>query len=393
MARPRAIGRAIRTARHLLLPTLACHLLLPTLACHLLRPTLACRLSDFEQFCAARFHVLHDGLVHPRRVADRPFGDLCRICGQARHHLSARRPLVAQPPRDLGSVRASWRKRAHTIVDSSSRLGYDRAWLGHGAGSRASLAIGIIAWCVLTRVITFDARLGLPRLGVVGDESGPHRGCRRARLGRGHPGRGGTTAAGAGALSRSCAGADGLPHRRRDAAARAAARANQQHDKDQFGLGFRGSRPRRSLSPCRRGERRKQSVSAAAAWADAHAWMGPSRPDRVSHRYMRHPDGRIARAAHLGRGRPDWTVMDGLGQGLGKPCPEGSAGVRRLVSGGCRKKGLCSGRRLTSVLRARAHPPRRPYSGSCNGSSELNTPGGSEPHTKVTRGCSIRVEQ
>ena len=27
-------------------------------------------------------------------------------------------------------------------------------------------------------------------------------------------------------------------------------------------------------------------------------------------------------AAHLDRGRPDWTVMDGLGQGLGKPCPE-----------------------------------------------------------------------
>ena len=42
---------------------------------------------------------------------------------------------------------------------------------------------------------------------------------------------------------------------------------------------------------------------------------------------------------------------------------------------------------------ARAHLPRRPYSGSCNGSSELNTPGGSEPHSKVTRGCSIRVEQ
>ena len=33
-------------------------------------------------------------------------------------------------------------------------------------------------------------------------------------------------------------------------------------------------------------------------------------------------------AAHLYRGRPDWTVMDGLGQGLGKPCPEGSARVQ-----------------------------------------------------------------
>ena len=128
------------------------------------------------------------------------------ICWQGRHHLGARRPLVAQPPRDLGSVRASWRKLAHTIVDSSSRLGYDRAWLGHGAGSRASLAIGIIAWCVFT----FDARFGLPRHGVVGDESGPHRGCRRARLGRGHPGRWGTTAAGGGALSRSCAAGGGM---------------------------------------------------------------------------------------------------------------------------------------------------------------------------------------
>ena len=133
-------------------------------------------------------------------------GDLCRMSGQGWHHLGARRPLVAQPPRDLGSVRASWRKLAHTIVDSSSRLGYDRAWLGHGAGSRASLAIGIIAWCVFT----FDARFGLPRHGVVGDESGPHRGCRRARLGRGHPGRWGTTAAGGGALSRSCAAGGGM---------------------------------------------------------------------------------------------------------------------------------------------------------------------------------------
>ena len=124
VARPRAIRRAIRTARHLL------------------RPTLACRLSDFEQVGAARFHLALDGVVNRRRVrAASLFG---HICWQARHHLGARRPFVAQPPLDLGSVRASQWKLAHTSVDLSSRLGYDRARLGHGAGSRASLAIGII---------------------------------------------------------------------------------------------------------------------------------------------------------------------------------------------------------------------------------------------------------
>ena len=45
---------------------------------------------------------------------------------------------------------------------------------------------------------------------------------------------------------------DGLPHRRREAAAHAAARANQEYDEDHFALAFRGLRPRRSRAPCRR---------------------------------------------------------------------------------------------------------------------------------------------
>ena len=60
-------------------------------------------------------------------------------------------------------------------------------------------------------------------------------------------------------------------------------------------------------------------------------------------------------AAHLYRGRPDWTVMDGLGQGLGKPCPEGSARVQRapLVSRGsapCRRLGWMGTQNVTQEV-------------------------------------------
>ena len=97
-------------------------------------------------------------------------------------------------------------------------------------------------------------------------------------------------------------------------------------------------------------------------------WLGPRRGQQPPPRHLDGVD----------------VAWESVSQALGKR-------VSALSSSG---KGRCrsSGRRLGSVLRA-AHPPRRPYSGSCNGSSELNTPGGSEPHSKVTRGCSIRVEQ
>ena len=65
-------------------------------------------------------------------------------------------------------------------------------------------------------------------------------------------------------------------------------------------------------------------------------------------------------AAHLDRGRPDWTVMDGLGQGL-------ESGVRRapLVSGG---SGSCPD--------ARRRVRRVGWMGTHNVTQELSVGGG-----------------
>lgn len=49
---------------------------------------------------------------------------------------------------------------------------------------------------------------------------------------------------------------DGLPNRRRDAAAHGGARANRKHNEFHFGVVSRGSMQRRSLSPLRRGKSR-----------------------------------------------------------------------------------------------------------------------------------------
>ena len=73
------------------------------------------------------------------------------------------------------------------------------------------------------------------------------------------------------------------PHRRRVAAARAAARANQPQDEDQVGLTAPFPVPLQAKREAEAVCERRRRVGRC------HARMGPSRPDRVSHRHTRRP--------------------------------------------------------------------------------------------------------
>ena len=76
---------------------------------------------------------------------------------------------------------------------------------------------------------------------------------------------------------------DGLPHRRRDAAAHGAARANGRLTEDRLEAVLQDSRPRRSLPPCRRGESRGAACERRRRHGQTHARIGPSRPRGARH--------------------------------------------------------------------------------------------------------------